>query len=34
MNDAMLKKIRLHDPVFAPHQIIGREITIPSCIRR
>lgn len=34
MNDAMLKKIRLHDPVFAQRQKTGRKVTIPSCIRR
>lgn len=30
----MLIKIRLHDPVFAQRQKTGREVTIPSCIRR
>ena len=34
MNDALLKNIRLQDPVFAPRQKTGRESTIPSCIRR
>ena len=34
MNDAMLKYIRLRDEVLAPRQKTGREVTIPSCIRR
>ena len=34
MNDALLKNIRLQDPIFAPRQKTGREVTIPSCIRR